>query len=235
MAQNQFAFTEARIAKLPAPASGRKEYHDEKTNGLVLRVTHNGAKTFSWFRKVNGRPVRLTIGQHPTVTVDQARKRAAELSGDVARGRDPHAERQARHTEATLKELFDHWLEIHAKARKRSWPDDARMFNKYMKDWHHRKLSAITGPVVLAWHRKIGKGHGPIQANRCKALLATMFGKAAEVGYMGPNPCAVVENFPEHSRERFLLPDEMTAFFTALAAEDEVWRDFFLLALFTGE
>jgi integrase len=43
-----------------------------------------------------------------------------------------------------------------------------------------------------------------------------------------------VENFPERSRERFLLPAEMKAFFTALASEDSYWQGFFLLCLFTG-
>jgi integrase len=43
-----------------------------------------------------------------------------------------------------------------------------------------------------------------------------------------------VANFAERSRERFLLPAEMKAFFTALATEDEIWGDFFILCLFTG-
>ena len=62
-----------------------------------------------------------------------------------------------------------------------------------------------------------------------------MFSKAsAAVGYTGPNPAVGVANFPERSRERFLLPAEMKAFFTALAAEDAYWQAFFLLCLFTG-
>ena len=62
-----------------------------------------------------------------------------------------------------------------------------------------------------------------------------MFSKAsAAVGYTGPNPAIGVQNFAERSRERFLLPAEMKAFFTALAAEDPYWQAFFLLCLFTG-
>ncbi len=120
-------------------------------------------------------------------------------------------------------------------AAKKSWKDDERQYNKYLCDFHGKKLSAITQAVVAKWHRTIAKGHGPIQANRSKALLATMFSKAsAAVGYSGPNPAIGVKNFPEQSRERFLLPAEMKAFFTASAVQDAYWQAFFLLCLFTG-
>ena len=96
-------------------------------------------------------------------------------------------------------------------------------------------ISAITKAVVAKWHGDIAKEHGPVQANRCKALLATMFSKASNaVGYTGPNPCIGVANFAERSRERFLLPAEMQAFFAALATEEPYWQAFFLLCLFTG-
>ena len=127
------------------------------------------------------------------------------------------------------------YLELHAKPRKKTWKDDERQYNKYLPTLHNKRLSAITQPIVAKWHGTIAKEHGPIQANRCKASLATMFSKAsAAVGYTGPNPAVGVANFPERSRERFLLPAEMKAFFTALAAEDVYWQAFFLLCLFTG-
>jgi integrase len=153
----------------------------------------------------------------------------------VEDGRDPAAERREKRQEPTLAELWESYLELHAKPRKRSWQDDERMYRKYMTGMARKRLSAITRPVVAKWHGQLAKDHGPIQANRCKALLATMYSKAAAaVGYSGSNPCVGVANFAERSRERFLLPVEMKTFFTALAAEDEIWRDFFLVCLFTG-
>jgi len=61
-----------------------------------------------------------------------------------------------------------------------------------------------------------------------------MFNKGREIGYVGPNPCEGVKRFRETSRERFLLPDEMRPFFQALKEEPPLWRDFWLLCLFTG-
>jgi integrase len=103
-----------------------------------------------------------------------------------------------------------------------------------MPDWHSRKLSAIRVGDIVAWHHKIGRDHGRYQANRCLELLTTLYSKAFEVGYIGPNPCKAVAAFPEESRERYLLPNEMQAFFVALAAQEEIWQHFFLLCLFTG-
>ncbi len=40
--------------------------------------------------------------------------------------------------------------------------------------------------------------------------------------------------FKEQSRDRFLQPDELKAFFTALDAEQPLFRDFFALGLLTG-
>ena len=61
-----------------------------------------------------------------------------------------------------------------------------------------------------------------------------MFNKADDLGYSGPNPCERVKRFREAERERFLQPSEMRPFFAALKAEPPIWRDFWLLCLFSG-
>jgi len=61
-----------------------------------------------------------------------------------------------------------------------------------------------------------------------------MYGSADELGYEGPNPCRGVKKFKEASRDRYLQPGELRPFFAALAEEEPIWRDFFLLCLFTG-
>jgi integrase len=232
---NRFPFTKTRLEALQAPQDGRAYHYDTKQDGLTICVTAAASKTFYLYRWANGRPVRILIGRFPQTSIENARKAARALVGEMAKGNDPQAARQARRHEATLAELWENYLELHAKPRKKSWKDDERQYNKYLAPLHNKRLSAITQAVVAKWHGGIAKDHGPIQANRCKALLATMFSKAsAAVGYTGQNPVAGVANFPEQSRERFLLPAEMKAFFTALAALDAYWQAFFLLCLFTG-
>jgi len=238
--KQSFAFTQKRIEDLPAPKTGRTCIHDTKVPGLVVRVTAAGCKTYYVYRKLAGRPVRIRVGSTAELTVDQARIHAEELNGTIAKGINPQVEKRQARKEATMRgitlhDLWEAYLDFHAKPRKRTWKDDERQYNKYLKAWHRRKLSSIQPNDVAKWHGRLAKDHGPIQANRTKALLATMFSKGAKnVGWTGPNPCKDVPNFPEHSRERFLLPNEMKAFFSALAAEEPYWQAFFLLCLFTG-
>ena len=232
---NSFAFTTKRIGELKPPDTGRYRARDTRQPGLVVIVTAAGCKTYYLYRKVDGRPVEVRLGTVEEMTLDDARKEASAALGAIRNGSDLQAAKRAKRRQATLSELWENYLTLHAKPRKRTWEDDERQYKKYLAPLHNRRLSEITDTVVAKWHAAVAKEHGPIQANRCKALLATMFSKASKhTGYTGPNPCIGVPNFPEQDRERFLLPAEMERFFHALAAENAYWQAFFLLCLFTA-
>ena len=219
---------------MTAPSSGRVYHHDARTPGLTLCVTAAGSKVFYFYKWMEGRPERIRLGKFGEVTLDSARKAAVEWAGKVAGGKVPAAERRAKRESPTLGELFDHWWEVHSKPHKKTWADDERMFKKYLRKYKTRRLAKITKAHVQRWHAKWGDDHGPYMANRVRALLSAMYDSADDLEYAGPNPCTGVRKFKEESRERFLLPDEMEKFFKALAEEEDLWRDFFLLLLLTG-
>ncbi len=231
---SRFPFSVNRLRKLPVPDRGRVYHYDERTAGLCVCVTHTGTQTFYVYRKIDGRPQRMRLGKFPDVSIDAARKAASEFSGEIAAGRDPAAERKARRESPTLESLFSHWWETHSKPHKKTWADDKRIFEKYLGTHRNRRLAKIAKADVQRWHTALGTDCGPYQANRVRALLSAMYGVAADLGFDGPNPCNGVRKFKEESRERFLLPDEMQTFFGALAEEEPLWRDFFLLLLLTG-
>jgi integrase len=240
-ANTRISFTKQRLEALPIPPAKRTYTYDDKAEGLCLCVTPAGNKTFYLYRWFNGKPIRMPLGPfggHTGLSVDNARDLCRNAISDLAKGIDPRKARQdARQpsNEPTLADLWTEYLELHAKPKKRTWRDDERQYTKYMSKLHGKRLSDIDDTAVAKWHAKVAKDNGPIQANRAKALLATMYSKASKhAGFTGPNPCIGVANFPEKSRERFLLPAEMQAFFRALAAEDAYWQAFFLLCLFTG-
>jgi integrase len=85
---------------------------DALVTGLGVRILPGGSKTY-WFqyrppggRAVSARMVR--IGASPTIKLDQARKVARDIAGQVARGADPAAERQKakRRISVTLGDLL---------------------------------------------------------------------------------------------------------------------------------
>jgi integrase len=231
----RFRFSKQRIEALPIPADGRAEYRDIVTPGLVLRVTATGAKSFSLFRRMNGRPARVTLGAFPTMTVEQAQRRARELQGQIVMGIDPRTARRAAREEPTLSVLFQFWMDSHAKPHKRTWEADQRQYDTYLKPWAGRRLSAIGKADVATLQLRIAEQKGRYIANKVLALLRAMFNRAADIGFAGPNPTAGIKKFPEEKRDRFLHGDDLRVFFSALAADPNAdLRDYFLVCLFVG-
>ena len=112
MSDDKINFTKLILDTLPLPASGqRKAYHDKKTNGLQIRVTSTGVKTFCVFKRIkNSNPERVTLGRYPDMSIKQARKEAARINALIVEGINPNSDARALKTETTLQELFEQFL-----------------------------------------------------------------------------------------------------------------------------
>lgn len=208
-------------------------FHDTAVRGLAVRVSSAGSKAFVLYRKIAGKPERITIGPFPDMSIEQARGRASELNGKIAAGKNPAAEKREIRDEMTLRELFNQFGLFHGQGKK-SWPEMKRVFNVYLKPLHLRKISAIKKLDVIALHKRVAHNHGPFMANRAIELLSSMFNRAADWGWQGSNP-AKVSMPKEAKRDRFLLREELSAFFHAVDAEpNETIRDFLYVSLLTG-
>jgi len=84
MINNKINFTIKQLENLPLPEAGKRFYfRDTKLNGLELMVTHNGTKSFKVYKKYEGKPVRVTLGKYPDLSIENARKKAQKVI-DVA-------------------------------------------------------------------------------------------------------------------------------------------------------
>lgn len=238
MSTNQFNFTKAAIGALPLPEAGKRAvYHDAKTTGLQIRVTSNGAKTFCVYRRIKGgQPERVTLGRYPEMTIEQARRKAADINAAIEGGANPADVKRAHKAEHTFADLFDEYIERHAKHRKITWAEDVQRYGQYLeKPLGAKKLSNIAKQDVANIHSAITKyGHGTT-ANRVLALVSSVFGRGIEWGIIERNPAKGIRRNKEESRDRFIQSDELPRFFQALAEEQNAtMRDYFLLALLTG-
>lgn len=236
MTKNE-SLTKSYIEALPLPAQGkRKYYHDGKVRGLAICITGSGSKTWYLYRWVLGKPQQVRIGEYPGLSIEQARKRAEELNARIAQGEDPADNARRRKAEWTFGELFDWYMETHAKVRKRSWVKDEYLYKRHLTGLARTPISKISRGRLREIHAAIGKENGIYTANRTLALLSVVYNKAIAFEHWGgPNPAKGIEPFKEESRDRRLTADELPAFFQALAEDpSEVVRDFFLLLLFTG-
>lgn len=237
MATKKINFTKAAIDGLDLPAEGQRAYHyDAKTRGLAVCVTWTGAKSFYVYRKINGKPERIRIGTYPDLTIEQARRKAEEINGQIAQGGDPQEERRRLRANPTFGELFGWYMEQHAKPRKITWDEDEARFRNHLGSLAGIKVARISRADIRELHAKIGREVGPYAANRTLALVRTVINKGIRYELIaGPNPAAGVEMFREQSRDRRLTQSEIPAFFQAVAEEtNHAVRDYVLLSLFTG-
>lgn len=231
-------FTKAAIEAIkPPPDGGRLVIRDSKTQGLELRVTPAGVKTFSVRRRVRGGAVeRVTIGRFPDVTVDQARREATEVTASLVAGKSIAEQSREKRGERTFAQLFAEYIERHSKPNNRTWKQDEAKFRMHLsRPLGPKKLSAVTRKEIANIHSKLTLNGQPTTANRVLALVSSVYGWARSAGLWEDNPATGIKRNAEKSRDRFLQSDELPRFFAALAVEpNETIRDFLLMSLLTG-
>lgn len=235
---NKINFTKAAIEALPTPAAGnRVEYIDTKQPGLRLRVASSGIKSFCVLKRIRGAGMeRITLGRYADMTIEQARKKTAELLGRIAEGNNPAEVRRALRAELTFADLFVEYGKRHGR-KKLAWRDDQQRFRDYLeKPLGGLKLSAITSPMITRMLSDIERtGKSGATVNHVRALASVVFSKGVEWGLVPINPVSVVKTRKKVSRDRFLQSHELPRFFQSLAAEpNSVIRDYLLISLLTG-
>jgi len=84
---------------------------DDELSGFGIRVWPSGKKTYVAQYRAGKQTRRFKIGSHGALTVDEARKQARTVLGDVARGEDPQQDRSTRRKSLTIKDLCDLYFE----------------------------------------------------------------------------------------------------------------------------
>ena len=199
---------------------------DSSLPGFGLRAKASGVKTFViQYRNRSGRSRRLSVGSLGKVTLDQARKEAVKLLGQVAAGADPAEERRMRLRSETILQLADVYMKEHCAGRCKPRTIEAHtwLLNKLIKPRLGRRKLLELRPVDIAkMHADLQST--PYNANRALGLLRAMLNCAErwEMIPRGSNPAAVIKPYPERKRERFLSADELKSLMDALnAAEAE--------------
>jgi integrase len=234
---NRLNFTKRFIEGLPLPEQGRRiEYFDEQIKALVLRVTDKGVKTFYVRKKIDGISKRFLIGQFPDLTIDQARKKAAEYCGSLALGEDLQAKRKRSREELPLGILLARYIEDHAQQHCLAGKEIEAVFRRYLSDWSDRKLSSIKKLDVNSKLAAIATNHGQFAANHTLTYARAAINWCIERGLTTlPNPWTGAQKFKVLSRERFIRPEELKRFFECLdKISNHGIRDYILVSLFTG-
>jgi len=129
-----------------------------------------GTKSFQFYRWHDGRPVTMTLGKFPAMTVEQARNQAKRFLGEIAEGKDPAREKRKREVEAvTLDTAVTDYLET--RDLKPNTVKDVRYLMGWgLDDWQSKKLTAITPDMVERRHKALCE-RSPACANRTMRYL----------------------------------------------------------------
>jgi len=185
----------------PPTAVDRVEYKDSKEQGLYLRVTKTGVKTFTYVGRAKGaaRVERITIGKYPIVKPAEARKQARELSGHQASGSSVAAEGRSRRQEMTLSELWSKYYD-HLKATAKRPDTFFLTWTTYVAPkFGTRKLSDLQFTEIERWHRELP---GVILARREELATSAILKKEKKrletearrkIRKHGPSPKPVVK------------------------------------------
>jgi len=76
--------TKKLVEKTLLKKSGQLLLRDHEITGFALRVTSNGANSFVWEGRINGRTCRDTLSRFPDLRVVEARAKTFEYKAKIA-------------------------------------------------------------------------------------------------------------------------------------------------------
>ncbi len=242
MSASHFNFTVDALKKVEIPPPGKRtRVYDaggaHSVRGLMLDVTPAGVRTFYMRKKLKGKTIFNNLGKFPTMTIEQARKKACEAINKVEDGINPNQLKRAASQEATLQDLFDEYIERHAKHNTKTWQDMVANFRRYALPLAGKRLSEVTRDDASRFQLKLRKEKGVYTANRTIQLLRAVFNKGAIWGRCSkenPFDGGLVDIKNEQKRNRFLREDEAAKLIIAARKRGDAIGDFVLLALYTG-
>jgi len=212
-------FTDPKIRNLKP---GPERYEEWEGNGLGIRVSPRGLKSWVFLYRFEGKPRRMTLGRYPEVTLAQAHQRHGAALAQLECGEDPGAARVVQNREdraaLTVNALAEEYLEKWAKPRKRSWAEDQRILNKdVLPRWGRRKAKDIARRDIILLLDEIVERGAPIGANLTLAVVRKMFNFALSRDIVQASPCVAIKAPAQATRrDRVLSEEEIRGLWAAL-------------------
>ena len=208
------AFSDRYLKSLKPKPGERIRCSDAACSGLFVLVGSRGAV----FHAKAGEGT-VKIGPYPQWTIEEARRRVAEIKMVVANGEDPRARRGD--DLPTVAQAFEWWQgAVLTKRAEKTRKGREQQFRDFiLPSIGKTRIDKVTRADVLAIHGKVTTGSGPVAANRAIEGLSALYGALNSAGtYIGANPCARLEPNREFPREVYLTSEQAGA---VLAALDE--------------
>lgn len=240
--------TKAIVDKAELPV-GKDQvfYRDDQLKGFALRVTASGSKSFIVEKNIGNKVRRITLGKYGALTVEQARKEAQKMIGQIATGIDPIAEKlTSKMNEITLNEVFEDYTKARKSLKHNTLYNYKRVLTIAFASWGKKPLISITKDKVAKHHDKLGKEHGEAYANLAMRLLRALFNFAAGQYEDAQGKSLITENpvkrlsqtrawYRVERRQTFIKSHELAPWYAGVQKlQNETLRDYLLLLILTG-
>lgn len=235
-------FSPSKMKTLVCPEGvAKQDFHDQGCKGLMLEARMSGKRTwYLRYRDARGKQRQFRIADAADLNLEQARKRADELRGQIALGHDPAEAKAILRSVPTLKEFVQERYLPFIKGYKRSWfTDECLLRNHILPAFGNRHLDQIKKDDIVAMHHgRRAKGGAAGSANRLLILIRYIFNLALrwEVPGVQRNPSAGIPLFEENNkRERFLSSMEAQRLYQAvLDSENPMLKHIVPMLILTG-
>lgn len=208
--------SEGLLRKLP-PAN--TDVYDTRTRGLVLRYRASGRHTY---RLQVRRGRWLTIGAVDDFSPNEARVEAERLRGDLARGKDPAAERRLARA-ATFRQYLANEYGPWVLANRRTGSETLRRLRQAFAEFLPLSMAEITQARVERWRTaRMAAETAASTVNRDLAALRAAFSHAVGIDLLPAHPLARLKAARVDSRGvvRYLSGDEEMRLRAALTERD---------------
>jgi integrase len=213
------------------PRAKLYEFPDPQMPGHYVRVWPSGKKSFSVLtRGLDGKQVRVTLGEHPITTIDEARDLAREAIKRIKAGED-------RAGPQSFTAVAEQWFKRHVEAKGlRSATEIRRYLDKWiLPAWAGREFVSIRRPDIVKLLDHVEDNAGPVAADtvlkRVSAICAWY--ATRHENYSTPIVRGMRRsNTKERSRERILADDEICKLWNAA---EGTFGDLIKLLLLTGQ
>ncbi len=214
------------------------EIGDAKIPALFIRINQT-KKTFFVRKRIEKNIRYLVLGDFPTLSLKDARKKAFDFISDIEENDAELRKKEKENRIPSIKTFFHEvYLPRHAqkmmseKSRKYVEMSYRKYVDKYIG---FKRLDNVTREdieMIQSEALDISKQ----TSNHVLVMLKTFFNKAVEWRYLMFNPCLGVKKFPTQARSRFLRPDELSRFFKELTSEPRTnIKNFVLMSIYTGQ
>ena len=197
-----------QTGKLIAPAEGKRvQIWDIHKNGLGLRITSTGAKSFYVVRRrkgeKNGQPITIVLGAYPDMSLAAARDRADEVLRHLKKGDDPREVEAAKHkAEAEQKKaeevrkanvfsaVAETFIKRYVATKRTAGPIAQLVRREFVSRWCDSPITDIGRADIIAMVEEIAE-ESPSAAHQALIYARLLFDWAIERGTYGitASPC----------------------------------------------